>query len=215
MPALIAWWTQDVARLAPDADPGSVFAAGADLLRRWGEPHRRYHTTTHLVELFWALEEVEEGGELDAREGALGRVAAWVHDAVYAVPDPGDNESRSAALGVEVLQRIGFRDEDVAVVDALVRASERHELPVGGGLAAAFHDADLWVLAAPADRFDGYCQQVREEYAMVPDAAYRQGRSDILRPFLERDRIYATRLGHAAWEPRARANLERELTRLA
>jgi predicted metal-dependent HD superfamily phosphohydrolase len=215
MPALITWWTQDVGRLSPEADAGVVFDAGADLMRRWAEPQRKYHTTTHLVEMFWALEELEEAGSIDAREGALGRVAAWFHDAVYAVPDPGGNEQRSAALAAEALPRLGFQAGDVATVDRLVRASERHELPTSSGLDAAFHDADLWILSAKDERFDTYCAQVREEYAAVPDAAYAAGRSAILQPFLDRPRIYATDHADAEWTELARANLRRELSRLS
>ena len=215
MPALITWWRHDVETLSPGADPAAVHDLGADLLRRWTEPQRKYHTTTHLVEMFWALEELEEAGSTDHREGALGRVAAWFHDAVYAVPDAGDNEARSAAIAAEVLPRLGFRPEDSSMVERLVRASERHDLPAPDGLEAAFHDADLWILSAPPDRFDAYCAQVREEYAMVPDPAYAQGRSAILTPFLDRPQVYATDHAHAEWTVRARENLRRELDRLA
>ena len=215
MPALITWWTRDIAQLSPDAPAEAVYAAGADLLRRWSEPQRSYHTTTHLVEMFWALEELEEAGETDARKGAVGRVAAWFHDAVYAVPDAAGNEERSAAVAAEALRRLGLHDHDLTVVDRLVRASERHALPDRHGLDAAFHDADLWILSAPGDRFDAYCSQVREEYAQVPDAAYAMGRSAILAPFLERPRIYATDAADAGWTGRARENLRRELDRLS
>ena len=45
VPALIRWWTQDVTALSPRADPREVAATGADLLERWAEPQRRYHST--------------------------------------------------------------------------------------------------------------------------------------------------------------------------
>ncbi|MEO7071128.1 MAG: hypothetical protein ABI131_11635 [Nostocoides sp.] len=215
MPALITWWTQDINLLSPDADPHLVHEAGADLLGRWAEPHRTYHTTTHLVEVFWALEELEEAGAIAARDGALGRIGAWFHDAVYAVPDAGSNEPLSADLASETLPRLSFRDDDVATVDHLVRASERHDVPATACLEAAFHDADLWILSTTPERFDTFCAQVREEYVAVPDAAYAKGRSTILRPFLDRPRIYATDHAHAEWTPSARDNLRRELDRLS
>jgi len=215
MPALITWWRQDVETLSPGADPTAVYDTGTDLMRRWTEPQRKYHTTTHLVEMFWALEELEEAGAIDSWEGALGRITAWFHDAVYAVPDAGDNEARSAAIASEALPRLGFGLEGTTTVAHLVRASERHDLPATRGLEAAFHDADLWILSAPTDRFDAYCAQVREEYAGVPDAAYAQGRSAILIPFLERPRVYATDHAHTEWTERARENLRRELDRLS
>jgi predicted metal-dependent HD superfamily phosphohydrolase len=64
-------------------------------------------------------------------------------------------------------------------------------------------------------RFDEYCTQVREEYAHVPAAAYASARARVLRPFLVRDHVYRTAHARAEWEPSARENLARELTRLA
>jgi predicted metal-dependent HD superfamily phosphohydrolase len=49
----------------------------------------------------------------------------------------------------------------------------------------------------------------------VSDDDYRRGRSAILRPFLARPEIYATDHARRVWTPAARANLERELNRLA
>ena len=62
MPALITWWSMDVDAVAPHAHNDAVTRSGADLLVRWSEPARRYHTTRHLVEVFWALEELEKAG---------------------------------------------------------------------------------------------------------------------------------------------------------
>lgn len=215
MPALITWWRQDVRVLSPGADPSAVHDTGADLLRRWSEPHRRYHTTTHLVEMFGALEELEAAEVIGARDATLGRLAAWFHDAVYEVPDVDGNEERSAKMASEALPRLGLGGADLATVEHLIRASERHQLPGPDGLGAAFHDADLWVLSAVPERFDTYCAQVREEYAQVPDAAYARGRTAVLAPFLDRPRIYATPAAHVGWTARARTNLGRELGRLS
>lgn len=214
MPALITWWTLDVAEIAPAAHSDAVQAIGADLLRRWAEPQRRYHTTRHLVEVFWALEDLEAAGVVDARHGTLGRLVGWFHDAVY---DPaaaiGDNEAASAELAVRDLHALGVRGADVETVRDLVLATEQHHL-AGDGLAAAFHDADLWILSSPAERYAEYTAQVREEYAAVPDDAFRAGRAAILRPFLERESIYATGFARETWEERARANLAAELASL-
>ncbi|NNM46831.1 HD domain-containing protein [Knoellia koreensis] len=214
MPALITWWTLDLRELAPQAHSDAVQAVGADLLRRWTEPHRRYHTTTHLVEVFWALEDLEQAGVVDTRDAALGRLVGWFHDAVY---DPaaalGDNETASAALASRDLHALGLKDSDVETVRDLILATERHDL-APDGLATAFHDADLWILSAPPERYAAYTEQVREEYAAVPDDAFRAGRAAILRPFLDRDTIYATDLARDTWESQARANLAAELTAL-
>lgn len=215
MPALINWWKLDLAELAPGAHSDAVSAIGADLLGRLGEQHRRYHTSQHLVEMFWALEELENDGLIEPRECMIARVAAWFHDAVY---DPasggGANELESAALAVRDLHALGVEDADVEAVRDLVLATEGHLLPEESGLRAAFHDADLWILSAPEQRFDEYCAQVREEYAAVPDGDFARGRAAVLTPFLHRDSIYATKLARRTWDKPARVNLGRELARL-
>ena len=215
MPALLTWWTLDVELLAPGAHSDAVAAIGTDLRRRLREEHRRYHTDQHVVEMFLALEELAGEGALDDREGALARVAACFHDAVYdpAAP-PGANEADSAELAVRDLRALGVRDDDVAAVRQLVLATERHEAPGARGLGAAFHDADLWILSAPQERFDAYCAQVREEYAFVPQDAYQAGRTAVLRPFTLRETIYRTAHARHHWEQPARVNLARELARL-
>jgi predicted metal-dependent HD superfamily phosphohydrolase len=215
MPALITWWGLDVHAIAPQAPDYAVTRSGADLLARWSEPTRRYHTTRHLVEMFWALEELEAAGEIDDRQSSVARLAAWFHDAIYDPgASPGSNEANSAALARYSLQQVGLGDDDLDAVDRLIRLTARHEAHDAEPLEAAFHDADLWILSAPKERFDDYCDQVREEYARVPEAAYRQGRAAILEPLLHRDTIYRTSFALLAWETPARINLGRELTRL-
>ena len=215
MPALLTWWKLDVGRLAPHAHSDAVEAVGLDLLRRLEEPHRSYHTARHVVEMSSAIEELEREGVVTDREAALAGVAACFHDAVYDPgAQPGANEADSAELATRALTSLGLDADDVAMVRRLVLATELHEAPPDDGLDAAFHDADLWILAAPEDRFDEYCAQVREEYAAVPDDAFAAGRRAVLEPFLRRDTVYATRHGRRTWGERARLNVARELTRL-
>ena len=214
MPALLTWWKLDVAELAPGAHSDAVLAIGSDLVRRLDEEHRSYHTTRHLVELFWALEDLERAHVISAREAALGRLAGWFHDAVYdPTTAPGDNEIHSAELAVRDLSALGFAQDDIEVVRDLVLATQTHEL-AHEGLPAAFHDADLWILSAPRARYDEYTVQVREEYAAVPDDVFTSARAAILRPFIDRESIYATTFARDNWEDAARLNLAAELETL-
>jgi len=207
----MTWWKLDLAELSPGAHSDAVEAIGADLVRRLAEPHRRYHTAQHVVEMFWALEDLERAEALNARDSALARVAACFHDAVYnpAAID-GENERSSAELAERSLHSLGLHDTDIATVRDLVLATQAHELG-GDGVSAAFHDADLWILSSPSQRYAEYTAQVREEYAAVPDDAFRAGRAAVLRPFLERESIYATDLARSEWEPRAREQLAGEI----
>lgn len=216
MPALITWWTQDVTALSPRANPTEVAATGTELLARWAEPHRRYHSTRHLVEMFWAFEDLTDAGELGEDDAALGRIAAWLHDAVY---DPsaviGANESASAELAEELLPRVRLDENSVTTVVELVRMTADHAVRRDSALHRAFHDADLWILTSPEERFDEYCEQVRQEYAAVPDELFRAARAQILRDLAGGEEIYLTEYGRRHWDGAARVNVDRELARLS
>lgn len=216
MPALIQWWTQDLRQLSPTAFEDAVVAHGSAVLHRWTEPHRHYHGTRHLVEVFWALEELEQVEELTADEAVTARVAAWFHDAVY---DPraaaGANEADSADLARQLLPDLDVDPDQVEQIAGLVLLTAGHEGAAPDGASRSFLDADLWILAAEPTRFDAYCQQIRAEYAHVADPAYRSGRAALLENLRDRPALYRTAHAREHWEPQARNNLDRELARLA
>jgi predicted metal-dependent HD superfamily phosphohydrolase len=217
MDALRGRWGSDVARAVPGVDAQAAAVVGEDLLRRWREPHRCYHDVAHLAEVLAAVDTLARAERVGPRGHAAALLGAWFHDAVYAVDGPTGNEQRSAELASESLGRLGAPGGLVDRVVTLVLDTATHDL--GGRVRdparVLLHDADLWVLAAPVGRFDEYCRQVREEYATVPAATYGRARSEVLRPFLSRGHVYRTGYARSEWEPAARENLARELTRLA
>jgi predicted metal-dependent HD superfamily phosphohydrolase len=74
-------------------------------------------------------------------------------------------------------------------------------------------DADLAVLAGSPEAYAAYVDDVREEYASVPDEEFWAARYDVLEPWVEGE-IYRTGKGKLL-TPAARANVIAELTRLA
>jgi predicted metal-dependent HD superfamily phosphohydrolase len=50
---------------------------------------------------------------------------------------------------------------------------------------------DLSIRGTPAPAFACYEADIRREYAMVPEDAYRVGRAAVLERFLSRDRLYS------------------------
>lgn len=164
---------------------------------------RGYHDLRHLAEV---LERITELGSGDDAEVVL---AAWFHDAVY---DGGpDDEERSAALAEETLRGTGA---DVAEVARLVRLTEHHDPQPGDHRGEALCDADLAILASPAERYDEYAAGVRRDYATVSEADFRAGRRAVLTELLGREALFRTPHAREQWEPRARENLARELTSL-
>src|SRR3990170_4733575 len=90
-------------------------AAGADLLRRWSEPHRHYHSAGHLRAVLDAVDELADS----AREADAVRLAAWFHDAVYDGTS-GDDERASAQLARDVLTGLSVPPAVVDEVERLV-----------------------------------------------------------------------------------------------
>lgn len=188
-------------------------SADESLYRRviscWSEPHRHYHSRQHLEECLARFDEVR-GQAKQPGEVAL---ALWFHDAFYD-PRRADNEERSAEWARASVLQAGLPADTAQRVYDLVMAT-RHEAPPLDDDARLLVDIDLSILGAERERFDQSDQQIRAEYAHVPDDAYREGRRRILNGFLERPRLYSTGYFHSALETRARENLRRALARLS
>ena len=186
-----------------------VLRAGRDLLRRYAEPHRRYHDLRHLGEVLEALRALVDGGHVP---GPVVLAACW-HDAVYD-PEAADNEQRSALAAATVLRRLGVAPADVAEVVRLVLLTVGHDPEPGDRHGALLCDADLAVLAAAPDRYGAYAADVRAEYGHLDEATFRAGRASVLRTLLDRPRLFTTEQGHRRWDAPARRNLGDELARL-
>ena len=216
--ALLDRWLEDAAALAPHAGRDLWLAEGSLLLRGWSEPHRSYHTTEHLAEVLAAVDELAPTTGLSDHDALLARAVGWYHDLAYDPrAAPGSNEHRSATLARDHLHRLGVEDVVVDLVETGVLMTATHE--VEGELPhtpvlEVVHDADLWILAAPQERYARYREQVRREYAHVPDDAFRAGRAAIMGGFLGRERIYRTDHAHDRWTGRARTNLAAEVEEL-
>ncbi|MER7919371.1 MULTISPECIES: hypothetical protein [unclassified Streptomyces] len=186
-------------------------AAYADrLLARWQEPQRRYHTLTHLTAVLDHIDVLET----HAADPDVVRLAAWFHDAVY-LPERSENEERSARLAERALPEAGVERARVAEVARLVRLTVTHD-PAGDDRdGQVLCDADLAILAASPSAYAGYAAEVRQEYHFVPDDAFRQGRSGVLRQLLALPRLFHTPYGQEHWEATARWNLAAELEMLS
>ncbi|MFI6089325.1 hypothetical protein [Streptomyces sp. NPDC051218] len=201
---LRARWHATLLRASEGTPDPAPFAD--NLLARWAEPQRRYHTTAHLAAVLDHIDVLEEHAE----EPDLVRLAAWFHDAVYA-PDRSENEERSARLAERALQESGLTPAATAEVARLVRLTVTHDPADGDHNGETLCDADLAILAAAPDAYAAYAAAVREEYAFVPDEDFRAGRAAVLRQLLALPRLFRTPHGAAEWEGPARENLATEL----
>ncbi len=197
----------------PDPRPQWPLEGGHDvrdeLLAAYGDATRGYHDTRHLAEVLTRLDELRTAGtSYDVVPVVL---AAWFHDAVY--DGERDAEERSAAWAEEALP--GLVDAaTVAEVARLVRLTESHQPKADDAGGRALSDADLGILAAPADRYDAYAAAVRKEYGHLSDEVFTAGRRSVLADLAARERLFHTAHGRECWEDAARANIARELADL-
>ena len=201
--------------------PGHT-ALGEDLLERYEQPHRKYHTSVHLSEMLTALKTLYKRHHTATPRAVL--LAAWFHDAVYEA-NPGEDEAASADLARTALTPLastGFlTNREVTAIAHLIELTASHQLADGieeytsGALtradAAFFLDADLAILAADSPRYTRYVAGVRAEYAHYTPDAFTRGRAAILQGFLNRTTIYASDTAHLLWDAPARLNLRTEL----
>ena len=201
------------------ADPAVASSTAGDLFARHREAHRSYHTLEHVDE---ALQEADRllAQEPGADPVAV-RLAVWFHDAIHdPTAGPGRSEADSAALAQDRLAPLptGDRARLADEVARLVLLTAEHRAATGDRSGAVLADADLWILSAPAYRYDRYTVAVRAEYAHVDDAAWVTGRGTLLAGFLDQiEGLYQAGdpADRVARRNRARANLGRELAALA
>lgn len=172
-----------------------VDAVYADVVARYRESHRRYHTIEHVREVLAVVDEL--GGSIEVEW------AGWLHDVIYDVR-AADSEARSAGYAGDVLAHLLAPDDVITEVQRLIELSARHDVVLGDRNGAVFVEADLAILSSPPDRYDRYVRDVRAEYGHVDDRAWCAGRAQVLRALLER-----------VTDERARSNVTRELAALS
>jgi predicted metal-dependent HD superfamily phosphohydrolase len=171
-----------------------------DLISRYAEPHRAYHTITHIETCLSELADIPDAIQF----------AIWYHDAIYD-PQAKDNEERSADLAAQVA---GLSDEFIHSVRRLI-LSTKHSVQPTQPDEQILVDIDLAILGQPELAFDEYERQIRFEYSWVPDEMFAKGRCAVLASFLSRPTIYSTDAFRAKYEKRARQNLAHSIAALS
>ncbi|MCK9792517.1 DUF4031 domain-containing protein [Isoptericola sp. 4D.3] len=214
--ALLARWA---ALWGPgDGERAALEAAGRDLVDRWREPHRVYHSRLHLADSLDTLDTlVADGAPGSAWHAA---VALWFHDAVHDGEARRDEE-RSAALAAGLLGPLVGRarprdgvaaldSADVAEVARLVLVTAGHDPAPRDDTGALVSDADLAILGADRPRYARYAAQVRAEYGHVPDEAFRAGRAAVLDQLAGLPHLYRSSPAVSRWAEPAARNLRAE-----
>ena len=170
----------------------------------YAEPGRFYHTLDHVLAVLATVESLSP----NTKNLNAVRLAAWLHDVIYD-SKVSDNEERSAVYAERLCEELAIPEGNL--IATLILKTKTHD-PGEDVDAQVLLDADLTILGASEPQYQAYAENIRREYAWVPEPDYRKGRRQILERFLTRPRIYHF-LNHLV-QP-ARRNLEAEIARLA
>lgn len=202
----IEHWTATL-RLLGIAPNAVQLALGEDLLQRYREPHRHYHSLAHLEDC------LSQAANLRPQFVHAGEVeyALWFHDAMYDTRKT-DNEQRCADWARQSALAAGLDAAAAQRIYELILATRHASLPATAD-AALLIDIDLSILGADAARFDAYEHEIRSEYHWVPSFLFQLKRKQLLREFLARPKIYSSAEYQRRLEAPARANLARSIAR--
>lgn len=199
--------------LGCNGDPFSVYS---DLISRYREPHRHYHTFNHIIS---GLNDLEKSWGYAQYPNEIA-FAFYFHDAIYDLSPSGEseNEIRSAELARDIAIRAGLFDDVVARIEGLVLVTDhKKELETyDEGLMA---DMDLAILGKPPEEYQFYERGIWEEYQQVTDlSTYQKGRRRVLEHFLRRSSncsaIYNTPYFYYNFETQATLNLTQAIRNL-
>lgn len=192
----------------------------SELTALYSDATRSYHSMSHVNCLLSLLSTHRPlFADPDAVEAAI-----WFHDAIYdSRAKPPANELHSAAMAVSALRDTVDPDR-LERIKVMIEATATHTVPTAEQLgsndpghvqdAAMFLDMDLSILAADEKEYKEYEKGVRKEYQWVGAKEWKKGRGDVLRGFLERDKIYHSEVFRGLWEEKARGNLRDSLEEL-
>ncbi len=180
---------------------------GTELLGYWNEPHRHYHSATHLLAVLEALDLLTGGNP--SRPVAL---AAWFHDAVYNGEAGRDEEDSAVMAQANLTGLLPFAEG--AEVARLVRLTATHAPLDADDAGALLCDSDLAILGSGPDDYARYRAGVRADYAHIPPAEFVLGRTAVVRRLLALRPLFHTEQGQNLWFVRAQENLIMELEQL-
>jgi predicted metal-dependent HD superfamily phosphohydrolase len=184
------------------------------LISRYTEPHRYYHTTSHIVAMIFCLIQYH----VHFKDLLAAELAIFFHDWIYD-PESKTNELDSIAefdkFADEVALDNLLRRKVIRMIEATIKHQLSENISTGEmSNVKMFLDFDLEVLGRDWNDYEIYAQQIRKEYICYDDAAYRSGRVKVLRAFLNRERIYFSDVYYKDKEQIARTNVAREIALL-
>lgn len=178
------------------------------LMSSYGEKHRHYHNTTHIDA---TLKHLSQAKHLASDYEAL-EVALCFHDAIYKIFSS-SNEFDSADWAAEFLKVNNASDEFISKVHRLIMVT-LHDASPSDNDESLMVDIDLSILGCSAELYNDFEVWIRKEYSLIPSFIYKKKRKEILKGFLDREKIYSHEYFFDKFEGSARHNILAAIQRL-
>jgi len=170
------------------------------------EEHRHYQNLDHIENLFACYDQYKQA----IKKHHVVAYAIFYHDIIY-FPGKNDNEEQSAAVAENALQQLRVPKDLIETVSHYIRATtDHHSYKDDDDDLKFFLDFDLSILSSTRNEYKKYLQNIRKEFAQVPDAQFRWGRSAYAQKWLQLPHLFFTEAFRAK-EHIARENLRWEL----
>ena len=176
-----------------------------DLVQRYAEPHRHYHTLVHVVTCLNIFDKAID----NISDSFCVETAIWFHDVIY-TPQKGDNEYASAKHAKSFLSNIHVEEEKISKIENLICLT-KHPTSPSSDDEKYLIDIDLMILGAEPEIYEEYDRSIKKEYSFVPNLLYKKGRKKLLKSFIEKNSIYETNFFIQRFEKQARDNLKKTI----
>lgn len=146
------------------------------IVQKWCEPHRYFHTLSHLIDL---TEQIDSMTSLNEKDRKILIVSAFFHDIVYN-PKRDDNELKS----IEEFEKFCTNTEhpNYGLVKDIIRDTINHE-PTSK-LSKVFCSKDSNILNGNLKSLIQYEKQIFKEYQFVDYNIYKEKRIEFLKNWI-------------------------------
>lgn len=159
----------------------------SELVTRYSEDHRFYHTLQHIKDCIFSVQALPEV----AFNVEAVTMAVFFHDIIYDSKSK-VNELNSANLMSDLLSVFSFDESFIKIVYNLILATQ-HPSKTTDPDSLILLDIDLLILASGEDTFMDYNKSIRKEFSWVPDDIFEIERKKFLKSMLDEDEIFKTR----------------------
>jgi predicted metal-dependent HD superfamily phosphohydrolase len=182
-----------------------------DLIKRYSESHRYYHSINHIEDLLNIMREYIPS---DQNKNLI-LAAIWWHDCIYH-PTSNSNEEDSANLFLNHARYLNLTSSFVEEVKFMILQTKNHTFYPDKHTKslAYFLDADLSILGSDPVKYTDYVYSIKKEYSFIPKDIFNYKRAEILKSFLARKQLFFTKIFQARFEGQARINIQNEINNI-